>query len=138
MTPTETPATKRLSRARSYRQLFFGLIGAGVVLNVALRVLDYPLAAEATYLLGFLAAVAVWRGTSLTLFDERDEAIERRASQLALSASALVLIFGASAARVASATGVYDVPAAVHGFLYGYVAVFVTFGLAFAYVRSRR
>jgi hypothetical protein len=138
MTSTETSATNRLSRARSYRRAIGGIVVGAVLLNVSLRYLGYGVAAEAVYLLGAVAALAVWRSSSVPLFDERDAAIEQRASQLALGVSAVVLVVGASGARLLHAAGVFTAPTIVWGALYGYVAVFVTFGVAFLWVRSRR
>lgn len=138
MTPIETPATKKLSERRSYRRLLGGIVVVAVLSNLVLRYLDYRVAAELVYLLGAVGLFAVGYGTSVSLFDERDVAIERRASQLAMGVSAVVLIFGASTARLLTATGVYDVPTIVWGALYGYVAVFVTFAVSFLWVHSRR
>ncbi|MFC6724512.1 DUF2178 domain-containing protein [Halobium palmae] len=138
MTPTETPATKKLSERRSYRRLLGGIVVVAVLSNLVLRYLDYRVAAELVYLLGAVGFVAVGYGTSVSLFDERDVAIEQRTSQLTVSVSAVVLILGASTARLLSATGFYDVPTIVWGALYGYVAVFVTFVASFLWVRSRR
>ncbi|MFC6836568.1 DUF2178 domain-containing protein [Halomarina ordinaria] len=135
---TVPPATNRLSKQRRYRRLMVGSLLGGVGLSLALRVLDYPLAGEAVYWLGVLGFLAVWFGTSVTLFDERDRALERRASQLALLALAPVLVVGASAARVLPLVSDYAVPAAVWPALYAYVSVYVVFGVAYAWVRSGR
>ncbi|MFC4358734.1 DUF2178 domain-containing protein [Halobium salinum] len=138
MTPTETPAANRLSEARTYRRLLLGVVIGGVALNVVLRYFDYSVLAELTYIGAFVLAFVVWLGTDVRLFDERDVAIEQRASQLALTASALVLVLGASGARLVTALDLYTVPTVVWGALYGYVAVFLTFAGAYLWVRTRR
>ncbi|WP_049901572.1 hypothetical protein [Halococcus agarilyticus] len=129
--------SNRLAKRDTYRRLLWGSILAGVVGSLALRFLEYPLVGEGVYWLGIVGAVAVWRGTSTTLFDERDAAIERRASQLALYASAFVLVAGASLMRVLPRVSEYTVAPVIQGFLYGYMAVFATFAAAFLWVRYR-
>jgi hypothetical protein len=116
----------------------FGFVAAGVVLGLTLReVLDAPLLGEAVYWVGIIGFLGVWWGTSVKLFDERDRSLERRASQLTLSIAAVVLVVGASAARVLSYTDAYAVPSAVWAALWGYVALFVTFGVAYTWLRYR-
>ena len=137
MTPTEPTATNRLSKRRSYRRLMWGFVGGGVVLGLGLRLLDYPLLGEAVYLLGFLGFLAVWRGTSLTLFDERDRSLERRASAVTLTLFAFVLILGASAVRVLPEVGASAVPPEFAGVMYGLAAVYVTFGAVYLWLRYR-
>jgi len=136
MTPTETAATERLARGRTYRRLMFGSVLAGVAAGFALRYLDYPLLGEGVYWLGIVGFLAVWRGTSTTLFDERDVALERRASQLTLLLFAVVLVVGASAARLLPLFGSGTVPPAVRGALYGYAALFAAFGVVYVWLRA--
>lgn len=138
MTPTGDRSTDRLARRRRYRRLFVGLVGGAVAGSLALRIIGYPLVAEAVYLLGLAGILAVVFGAPVTLFDERDAALERRASQITIGVFAFVLILGASAARLLPRLTPYEVPPEVRGALYGYVAVFVVFGVAYGYVRSKR
>ena len=129
-------ATRTRRRGR-YRKLLVGFVVVGTASGVGLRSLGYPLVGEALYWVGIVGFLAVWQGTSLTLFDERDRSLERRASQLTLTASAVVLAVGASAARTVTSLGWYDVPAWAWNALYGYVSVFATFGVAYLWVRHR-
>jgi len=115
----------------------FGSLLVGVVLGLALRYLDYPLAGEVAYWLGILAFLGIWLGTPVRLFDERDVAIEQRASQVTLSLFAAVLVVGASAARVLPLVSSYSVSAFVSGALYGYVALFVGFAVVYGWLRFR-
>lgn len=131
-------ATPTVARRRRYRRLLFGAVGVGVVAGLGLRLLDYPIAGEAVYWLGVLAFLAVWRLSPVRLFDERDEELELRASRLTMTAAAVVLVVGASGARLVTHLGVYDVPAFVSGVLYGYVGLFVLFALAFAWTSHTR
>jgi uncharacterized membrane protein YfcA len=134
-TPTSTP--DRPSKQRRYRRLLLGSVFGGVAAALVLRALDYPLLGEAVYWLGILAFLAIWRGTTITLFDERDQALERRASHLTLTLFAGVLVLGASAARVLSYTDAYAVPSEAWAVLWGYVALFAAFGVTYLWLRYR-
>lgn len=137
MTRTATSATNRLSKQRRYRRLMVGCVLGGVAAALALRYLDYPLLGELAYWLGIVGSLAIWRGTSIALFDERDQALERRASHLVVLAFVPVLVVGAAAARVLSYTGTYTVPSEIWAVLWGYVALYAAFGVAYAWLRYR-
>lgn len=137
MTETATTGTGRLARIRLYRRLFVGSIVAGVAAALALRFLDYPLLGEAVYWVAIVVAVVILLGTAVPLFDERDAALERRASHVTLSLFAVVLVVGASAARVLPRVSDLTVPPEVVGALYGYVALFATFAVAYLWLRYR-
>ncbi|MFC6786315.1 DUF2178 domain-containing protein [Halobaculum halobium] len=130
--------TSTVAARRRYRRLLFGSIGVGVVANVALRLLSYPVAAEAVYWVGIVGFLAVWRFSPVTLFDERDAELERHASTVTLVVAAVVLVVGASGARTLSALGVYDAPPFVNGVLYGYVGLFVVFAVAYGWAARTR
>jgi 4-hydroxybenzoate polyprenyltransferase len=134
---TATPEAAPLARIRRYRRLFFGSVLAGVLAALALRFLGYPLLGEAIYWVGLLLAVGIWLGSSTPLFDERDAALERRASQVTISVFAVVLIVGASAARVLPRVSDVVVPPEVVGALYGYVALFAVFAVSYLWFRYR-
>ncbi|MFB6074558.1 MAG: DUF2178 domain-containing protein [Haloarculaceae archaeon] len=129
---------ERFARRRTYRRLMVAVLAAGVAAALLLREwLGRPLLGEAAYWLGVLAFLAVWLGTDVTLFDERDRALERRASQVTLVLCAAVLVVGASAARVLSVTDAADVPPAAWHVLWGYAALFVVFGAVYLWLRYR-
>ena len=131
--------SERLARQRLHRRLMAGSLGGGVVLGLLLRgVLGYPLVGEAVYWLGVVGFLADWWGTPVTLFDERDVALERRASQLTLYVAGIAMAAGASAARVATYTDAYSVPTEVWTVLWGYVALFATFAVVYLWLRYRR
>ncbi|WP_435062598.1 DUF2178 domain-containing protein [Halobaculum sp. EA56] len=138
MTGSGTATAPTVSRRRRYRLLMAGTLLGGVAAGLALRSLDYHVAGEAVYWLGVLGFLAVWRFSPVTLFDERDEALERHASALTLGVFAVILPVGASAARLATRLGRYDVPELVWGALYGYVGLFVVFALAYGWLRRTR
>lgn len=137
MTPTETPTTNRLSERRRYRRLMIGSVVGAVIAALALRNLGYPVLSEGVYWAGILAFLGVWRLTPVSLFDERDRALERRASQLTLTVAAVALVLGASAARLLATATTYAVPTVVWGALYGYVGLFAVFAAAYLWVRYR-
>lgn len=137
MTLNASPGTNRLAKIRRYRRLMYACLLVGVGVGLALRVLDFPLVGEAVYWLGIVGFLAVWWGTPVRLFDERDAALERRASQLTLYAFAVVLVVGASLARVLPHVGAYTVPPEARGALYGYVALFAGFGVVYLWLRYR-
>ncbi|PSQ18796.1 DUF2178 domain-containing protein [Halobacteriales archaeon QS_8_69_26] len=116
----------------------WGSLGAGVGVGLLLRWgLDYPLAGEAVYLLGVAGFVAAaWR-SPVTLFDERDRSIELRASGITLGVFAVVLAAGATASRIATYTGAYDVPPELWTVLTGYAAMFVVFAAVYLALRYR-
>ncbi len=138
MTQPDTAGSDRLAKQRFYRRLLVGFVVGGVGLGLILRIgLGYPLVGEAVYWLGIIGFLAVWRGTSITLVDERDRALERRASQITLATFGAVLVLGASSARVLSYTGTYEVPGMVWAVLWGYVALFGVFGVVYLWLRYR-
>lgn len=137
MTSTDAPANDWLARRRNYRRIAFGALAAGVVGGLSLRLFDYPLVGEAVYLLGAVGFLAVWVGTDVSLFDERDAALERRASQLALFVLAPVLVLGASAVRVLPRVTDVTVPPIVQGVLYGWIAAFAVFGVCLGWLYLR-
>ena len=137
MTQTLTSGSSSLAKRRTYRRLIVADIAVAVVGSLVLRYLDFPLIAEGVYLLGFVVFLAIWWGTSVTLFDERDRELERRASTVTLSLFAFVLVGGASTLRILAATDMDLVSPMAEGALYGYAAQFVVFALVYTALRFR-
>ena len=137
MTQTETTGRRRFTKRRRYRRVMIGVLLAGVAIALALRSIGYPFVGEAVYWLGIISTLAIWRSTSLTLFDERDQELERRTAMTTLSVFAVVVVAGASAARVLAWTGIYTVPPVLTGALYGYVALFLVALFIGAWYRYR-
>jgi hypothetical protein len=137
MTRTITSEPDRLSKIRTYRRLMVGFVLGGVAAALVLRFLDYPVLGEALYWVGILGFLAVWQGTSLTLFDERDAELERRASHVTLTLVAVVGVVTTSAARMLPKFTEYAVPAELWGALYGFVVLFGTFGIVYLWLRYR-
>lgn len=137
MSRSDSSGRDRLSKRRRYRRLSFGCVIAGTVGFFVAANVGYPLVGVGLYWLGFLAFVGVWRGTAVSLVDERDAAHERRASQLTLSVIAVVGIAGWPALLVLEETGRYTTPPALEGALLGYAVLFGVFGAAYLWVRYR-
>ena len=137
MTTTESPATTKLSKRRTYRRLMYVSVFGGAGIGFLLRYLDYPVVGEAVYIVGVLSFLAIWKGSDVQLMDERDWALERRASLTALQITGAVLVVVASASRLVTWLTDYTVPTLVWGVLYGYVGLFIAFGVAYLYHRRR-
>lgn len=137
MTRTVSSESDRLSKIRLYRRLMVGLVLGGAGAALVLRTLDYPVLGEALYWVGIVGFLAVWKGTSLTLFDERDEELERRASHVTLALVAVVGVVAASAARMVPRFTAYTVRAELRGALYAFMLLFGTFGVVYLWLRYR-
>lgn len=137
MTQTVSSAGGQLARMRRYRRLMFGSVVGGVAISLVLRYLGYPVVGEAVYLLGFAAFLSIWQGTSITLVDEREKDIERRASTVTLTVTAFALIFAASGSRLYTALTASTIPTWLHYTIYAFIAQFVLFGAAYAWYRYR-
>jgi len=138
MTHSDHSGGSRLARQRFYRRLLVGFVVGGTAIGLVLREwFGYPLLGEVIYWLGIVGFLAVWWGSSMTLFDERDRALERRASQLTLTIFAVLLVVGASSVRVFSYAGLYEVPSVIWAVLWGYVALYGVFGVVYIGLRYR-
>ncbi|MDS0258384.1 DUF2178 domain-containing protein [Haloarcula sp. S1CR25-12] len=134
---TDSPATTRLSKRRTYRRLMYGSVLGGTAVSLLLRYFDYPLVGEAVYWVGLLAFFVIWKGSDVQLMDERDWALERRASLTALQLVVAVAVPGAAALRLLTWLTDYTAPPIVRGAFYGYIGLFIAFGLSYLWHRSR-
>lgn len=127
----------RLARVRKYRRLMIGSALGGTAGFVAAESAGFPILGVGVYWIGFVGFLAVWQGTSVTLFDERDRALERRAALIALN------IFGAGTillwptVLVLSETGVYAPPPAFDGVLLTVAIQAGLFTVAYLWLRYR-
>jgi uncharacterized membrane protein len=138
MTETAHAPTDPLSKRRRTRRLMFGCIAAAVVSFIAVDALGFPVLAVALYWGGFLAFLGVWKFSDVQVYDERDAAIERRASMTTMGIAAIALIFGGPGLSVLDETGVYDSPALLDGAMFGLMCLFGVFAGAYVYHRYRR
>ncbi|MFB6104845.1 MAG: hypothetical protein ABEJ57_07185 [Halobacteriaceae archaeon] len=123
---------------RRNRRLVVGAVVTGVVLGIGLRDgAGYPLAGELLYWLGIVVALAIWWTSPVPLFDERDRALERRASHRTILVLAVVLVVGASLARLLSITATVTVPTAVWTMLWVSAGVILVWVGNYVVVRYR-
>jgi len=115
----------------------YGSIVGAVVLTLVLRNFGYPFVGEAVYWLGIVAFFAIWTGTDVQVMDERDWELERRATLSAFQIIGAIGVVGASALRLLTYLTEYTIPAEVQGAFYGFIGLFIAFGLSYLWHRSR-
>ena len=103
---------------------------------VAIR-LDYIVVGTLVYWAGFLGMIAVWKGTSIDLYDEREQWIDLRAGGWTLGVFAFVLVFGAPGFVALESTGAYEAPPELWGAMFGYAALFAVYGVIYTVHRLR-
>lgn len=128
--------TNRPSRRRRYRLAMYGALGVGIVGYIAGLRAELPVIALGVYWAGFLGFIAVWKGSSVTLYDERHERMEARTAMTTVGVMAVVLISVAPATPALAAAG-YSLPPLAMGALYGYAAMFGVYGLVYTAIRAR-
>jgi uncharacterized membrane protein len=137
MPPSESPGVDRLSTIRTYRRLMYGAVLAGTAGFAVASAADRTLLGVAVYWAGFLAFLGIWRGTAVTLFDERDRALERRASHVTLNVLAAVGILAWPSLAVLSEVTDYAPPPEYRGALLALAAVYLVFGVVYTILRHR-
>lgn len=137
MTPTESGGHELLARQRRYRRIYYASVAVGVGGFLAADYLGYPLVGVAIYWAGILAMVGVWKGTSLQLFDEREVALEERATRTALNLLAFVLILGVPALTVLQEVGYLTITPRMSGMIWGLLTPYVVFGVVYVVYRYR-
>ena len=137
MTEHTTSATKRLSTRRRYKRLMYGALFVGILGLFVGVLVDQFVAGVVVYWAGFFGMLAVWKLSPIDLYDERDTAIERKASGYTLNVLAFVLVVGAPGGIVLERGGVVELPAAFDGAMWTLVAVFVLFGVTYTALRRR-
>jgi len=138
MTPTDTSTHPRSVKRRRYRRLLYASILAGVLGFILADNLGYQLIGLAVYWTGILAFAGLWKGTDVTLFDERDVALERRTSLLTLQVAAVVGLFWMSAIVVLDGTTTADIPDRVSGGFLTLSGLFVLYGVIYLGLRYKR
>lgn len=127
MTANATGGTNLPSRRRKYRYAMYGCLAVGIVGYLAGLRLELPIAALAVYWAGFLGFLGVLKGSSVTIYDERHETMERKAAIRTVGVVGAVLILVGPALPALGAAG-YEPPTLVLGALYGYAAMFGVYG----------
>lgn len=137
MTETASSGTNRLAAVRRYRRLFYASILIGTAGLLVATYVDYPLVGIGIYWAGVVAAIAILRGTSVELYDERDVDLERRASLRALYLIGGAAVLGFPAAVAAEELGYWTLPAELAGAMYGYVVLWAVWGVSYLWLRYR-
>jgi len=123
---------------RRYKRVVYSIFAVGIAGLFAGMLFDMPVAGTTTYLLGAwlgsgLAAVLP-RVSSATLIDERDQAVHRRASGLAVNVTAAVGITVVPALYALSAAEVVTITASMWGAIWMGSAFFLLWGGCLFYV----
>jgi uncharacterized membrane protein len=137
MTEAETTQMDFLARVRRYRHLMTAAVVLGTLGFLTADYLGYPVVGVAVYWLGVCAFLAIWKGTDVVLFDERDRELERRAITLATLAFGVAMILLWPTMVVLSETGTYTPPPEFYGALLAFSAQAGLFVIAYLWLRYR-
>jgi uncharacterized membrane protein len=114
----------------------YASVAVGVVGFLLADELGYSLVGLGLYWAGLVAFVGIWKETSVSLFDERDAALERRASHLTLQIAAVVGFVVMTALVVIEEVG-GGAPELVWGGFLALSGLFVLFGVVYTVLRYR-
>ncbi len=137
MTESATSRTDWLIKRRQYKRLMYGSLAVGIIGLFVGSYLDRFLGGVVVYWAGFFGMLAVWKFSPVTLYDERDTAIERKASDYTLGVFAFVLVLGAPGGVALEESGVATLPSAFSGAMWALVAVYAVFGVIYTVLRRR-
>jgi len=137
MTGASADGTDRLAKIRRYRRLMYASILVGVAGFIAGDELGYPLAGLAVYWAGILSFFGIWKGTSVTLFDERDAALERRASHATIAIVGVIGVLSFTSLVVVGEMATVEVPDLVWNLYLGYAALFALWGAVYTVLKYR-
>lgn len=136
MAPLDPSGSTRFAKRRRYRRLLYGAILVGTLGFIAAESVGYPLVGVGLYWLGIIVFVGVLRGTSVTLFDERERELERRASHITLLVFATALIVLAPTLSALAELGRYTAPPAFDGALVTIAGEAIVFGVVYLRLRT--
>lgn len=136
MTSDDYSAHEQLARRQRYRRLFWACFAVAIGGFFAGVYFGFPLAGLAVYWAGVVGMLAVWKGSPVEVFDERERSLERRTSQITISLFGFVLIAG-SPGRILVAELGYAVPVWFSTVMWAYAAIFVVYGAVYLVIRYR-
>ncbi|EMA62916.1 hypothetical protein C469_04317 [Halorubrum lipolyticum DSM 21995] len=113
------------------------MLGAGIAALFVAVALDRFALGVALYWAGGLGMGLVQRFSPVTLYDERDTTIDRKASQTTLNVFAYVFILGLPGGLVLQESGVVDLPGAFFGSTWTLFAIYVAYGVSVLYYKYR-
>lgn len=137
MTEITYSPEQRIERRRRYKRLMLGSLAVGILGLVAGSYLDQYLIGVLIYWAGFFGMLGVWQFSPVTLYDERDTVLERKASDYTLGVFAFVLVLGAPGGIALEEAGLLTLPAAFGGAMWALVAVYAVFGVIYTLLRRR-
>lgn len=114
-----------------------GSMLGGAVGFVVAESVGFPLVGIGLYWIGVVGFLAIRQGTSVSLFDERDRALERRAISIAVNVFAVAVILLWPTVVVLSEADVYTPPPAFDGVLLAVAIQAVLFTVAYLWLRYR-
>lgn len=130
-------ATEPFSKRRRYRHLMYGSLLVGILGLLVGAYLNQFVLGVLVYWTGFFGMLGIWQFSPVTLYDERDTAIERKASDYTLGVFAFVLVLGAPGGLVLEHSGIVSLPDAFHGAMWALVAIYTVFGVIYIALRYR-
>ena len=128
-------ATTRPSTRKRYKRIAYGLLGAGILALWIGIAVDRFVLGVALYWAGGLGMGLVQRFSPVELYDERDNAIERKASQNTLNVFAYLFVLGAPGGLALHDSGVITLPGEVYGAMLPLFAGYVVFGVSIFYYK---
>lgn len=137
MTETTTPAKQRIDRRKRYRRLMNGSLLVGIIGILAGSYLGQYLAGVLIYWTGFFGMLAIWQFSPVTLYDERDAALERKASYYTLGGLAIAGVLAIPGLVALETEGVLTLPAGFDGAALLFVAVYALFAVIYIGLRLR-
>ena len=137
MSDYDADGANHLAKIRRYRRLMYASILVGVVGFLALDEVGYSLAGLAVYWAGIASFFGIWKGTSVTLYDERDTALERRASHATIGVVGVLGVLTFTSLVVLGETTTTEVPEFVWTLYLGYAALFVLWGAVYTVLKYR-
>lgn len=138
MTDESTVGTRRLDVRRRYRRLLYAAPLAGAFCFAIAVTFGYEVVGVGLYWLGFLVFLGIWWRAPVSIQDERDKQLERRASELTLTLVAFVGILVWPSVVILSETRGYEPPPVYDGVFLGISALYAVFGVVYLILRYRR
>jgi len=134
-------STHPVRRGQRYKRAILGLFAAGIVGFFTGMVVDQYLAGLVIYTVACLAGIAgtlyLQFGTSIQLYDEREQRVAQRASQAVVNVVAYVMLPVFIGIFLLDATGRYTMGSTVEGVLYAFSAFYLLWGVAFVIYNHR-
>lgn len=133
--------THSIQRGKRYRRLIYGLIAFGVISLLGGMALDRSLAGLVVYAIAVVVAVGTivyvrfW--SPISLADERECELERRASYLTVQLFGFLGLFAFIALLLLDATGYRPLGATAETLLYAYAGITLTWGAIYVALRYR-